>query len=134
MAAFIEQLRADLPGANVFSVLRYGMQLLGAEPMVFLDEQDVRTSLAEALADEDATGELLDLRPVITDYDDLTWTTQCAQLFDDSPPSEWWQPLLSQMTSDGFCDSVWDDLRDLRKELLQDAITKRMQEQSLNPV
>ena len=127
IAAFVEK-----HGTRAFDPLRHGMNLLGIEPLVFLDAADIRDAVQIAMDPTAPVWEITELRPSNSHYDELTWATQVAAVHNDWPNSEVWLPFLEATSTDCMPDSVWDTVRDMQKELLQEYLLSRFG--PLNPV
>lgn len=121
IAAFVEEF-----GIGGFAALRHGMNMLGIEPLVFVEVAELREDVASALDADAPTKDIVDLRPEGSDYDDLTWATQVAALRDAWPDDAAWLPLLQELTADCLPDTVWEALRDARRGLLQEAIIRKI--------
>lgn len=120
IAAFVEK-----HGTRAFGALRHGMNLLGIEPMVFLDVDDIREAVHIAMDPTAPVWEITDLRPSNSNYDELTWATQVAAVHNDWPNSEVWLPFLKKTNIDCMPALVWDTVRDMQKELLQEYLLSR---------
>lgn len=73
--------------------------------------------------EEELVESLLDLRPAASEIDDVSWVMFAKRLREHPQPARWWAPFVGN-SEDVWSppDSIWDDLRDVHREILEWAI------------